>query len=165
MLHGITLVRVQFLAQGLGCSKRCLSTVTLRFGVTRSLPLLPSPIALSHAQPNCSLCVQPPRPPPGPAALSSLSGRAPLSLQVYTLPTVLCFCFFCLIFAQVFSISIKALNTPFCTLFPVGVPQFAHPPVIPEHPARLHQSVLWNRSHPTPSHRKIRGDQLPFPGR
>lgn len=45
---------------------------------------------------------------------------------------------FCLIFAQVFSISIKALHTPFCTLFPVGVPQFAHPPVIPEHPARLH---------------------------
>lgn len=48
--------------------------------------------------------------------LSSLSGRAPLSLQVYALPTALWF-FFCLTFAQAFSISSKALNTPFCTLF------------------------------------------------
>lgn len=62
MLHGITLARVQFLAQGLGCSKRCLSIATLRFGVTSSLPLLPSPLAFSYAQSTCTQACSLPSP-------------------------------------------------------------------------------------------------------
>ena len=61
-----------------------------------------------------------------------------------------CVFVFCLIFAQAFSISIKAPNTPFCTLFPVGVPQFAHPPVIPDHraPASLVGALESSPPHP-----------------
>ena len=103
--------------------------------------------------------------------LSSLSGRAPLSLQVYALPTVLWFCFLLNVRSGVFHLKQSSEHTllhalpVFCTLFLWVLCSSLTCPWSQTTWRRPQWSVLWNRPHRTPSHRKTGGDQLPFPGR
>lgn len=112
-----------------------------------------------------SLPAHPPEGLSAPAAVSSLSGRAPLSFQVYAPPTVLCICFLLNICSGVFhlnqssehtllhavSCGCSAVRSPACDPRPPGTGFISRcSGIVPT---------------PPPSHRKTGGDQLPFLGR
>ena len=100
-----------------------------------------------------------------PAAVSSFSGRAPLSLHVYALPTVLCICFLLNTCSGVFHLNQSSEHTLLhalsCWCSAVRSPACDPRPPSTGFISRGSGIVPT----PPPSHRKTGGDQLPFPGR